>query len=172
MKDNLIMNADMAHRFGQSLHQLGHAVLELQKLSYTLAPEPLEQLGLDAAMEELCRLYSEPGIQTISYQPAGMAAELISNSVSIAIYRITEALLGPTNTPASIKKISTGVDPVSQSINLTLTDVRSNFDITYVSGSQKDLWLYVNHYIVYMNGSISFHPAVDDGTEIRISFPV
>lgn len=171
MKDNLIMNADMAHRFGQSLHQLGHAVLELQKLSYTLAPEPLAQLGLDAAMEELCRQYSASSIQTISYQPAGIAAELISNAVSIAIYRITEALLG-TNKPASIKKISTSVNPVGQSINLTLTDVRSNFDITYVSGSQKDLWLYVNHYIVYMNGSISFHPAADDGTEIRISFPV
>lgn len=172
MKDNLIMNADMAHRFGQSLHQLGHAVLELQKLSYTLAPEPLEQLGLDAAMEELCRQNSEPAIQTISYQPAGIAAELISSSVSIAIYRITETLLSTTNAPVSIKKISTGVDPVRQSINLTLTDVRSNFDITYASGAEKDLWLYVNHYIVYMSGSISFHPAADDGTEIRISFPV
>lgn len=172
MKDNLIMNADMAHRFGQSLHQLGHAVLELQKLSYTLAPEPLEQLGLDGAMEELCRQYSEPGLQTISYQPAGIAAELITNAVSIAIYRITEALLSTTNRPVSIKKISTGIAPVRQSVNLTLTDVRSNFDITYASGVQKDLWLYVNHYIIYMNGSIRFHPADDDGTEIRISFPV
>lgn len=172
MKDNLIMNADMAHRFGQSLHQLGHAVLELQKLSYTLAPQPLAQLGLDAAMEALCRQYNEPGRQTISYQPAGIAAELISNPVSIAIYRISEALLSNTNAPISIKKISTGVDPLSRSINLMLTDIRSNVDITQMSGAQKNLWLYVNHYIMYMNGRISFHPAAGEGTEIRISFPV
>lgn len=172
MKDNLIMNADMAHSFGQSLHQLGHAVLELQKLSYTLTPQPLALLGLDPAMVVLCRQYSESTGQTISYQPAGIAAELISDSVSTTIYRISEALLSNTNAPLTIKKISTGVDPVSQSINLTLIDTRSNFDITHVDGAQKDLWSYVNHYLVYMNGRISFHPAAGDGTEIRISFPI
>lgn len=171
MKDNLIMNADMAHSFGQSLHQLGHAVQELQKLSYTLAPQPLAQLGLDAAMEALCRQYSELAGLTISYQPAGIAAELISNPVSIAIYRISEALLINSTTPASIKKISTGVDPIGQSVNLILTDSRSNFNVADLSDTQRDLWLFVNHYIAYMNGRISFHPEVGGGTEIRISFP-
>jgi|GEM_PF-3212238 len=172
MKDNLIISPDMADSFGRSLHQLGHAILELQKLSYSLSPQPLAQLGLDAAMKTLCQQYSEPAKHTIRYQPAGMAAELISNPVSIAIYHISEALLSNTNTPASIEKIGVGVDPVGRSINLTLTDGRSNFDIAHATGAQKNLWLYVNHYIIYMKGDISFHPAMEEGTEIRISFPV
>lgn len=172
MKDNLIISPDMADSFGRSLHQLGHAVLELQKLSYTLSPEPLAQLGLDAAMKALCQQYNESAQHPIRYLPAGMAAELISNPVSIAIYRISEALLYNANAPVSIERIGVGVDPVGRSINLTVTDSRSNFDIVHTTGAQKDLWLYVNHYIAYMKGVIGFHPAMGEGTDIRIAFPV
>lgn len=166
---DLNRNPDSAalYQIKQATEQLlVEAIRESRRVSHALTPIILEEFGLKAALEDLCK-HSEKKI-AIRYDFTGTGAKL-DRFVEISIYRIVQELITNVLKNADATNASLIVEHQPQCILITLNDAGKNSNSGQVKHQGTGLQT-VENKVRLLKGTLDIKVA--DGTEIKIHIPI
>lgn len=166
---DLNRNPDVAalYQIKQATEQLlVEAIRESRRVSHALTPIILEEFGLKAALEDLCR-HSEKEI-VISYEFTEPSSNL-DRFVEISIYRMVQELIINVLKDTGATKASLVVEHQPKSIVLILTGNGKGFKSEQVKDQGTGLQTIYNK-VGLLKGSLELKVA--DRTEIRIFIPL
>jgi signal transduction histidine kinase len=138
---------------------LVEAIKESRRVSHALTPIILEEFGLKAALEDLCR-HSEREI-ALRCDFTGDSARL-DKFVEISIYRIVQELITNVIKHAGATKVSLIVEHQPKNIVLTLTNDGNGYQDTGLHA--------IHNRVRLLKGSLESRASA--GTEIRIYIPL
>ncbi len=166
---DLNKNPDSAalHQIKLATEQLlVEAIRESRRVSHALTPIILEEFGLKAALEDLCK-NSEKKI-AIRYDFTGSGSKL-ERFVEISIYRIVQELISNVLKNADATNASLIVEHQPQCILITLNDAGKSFNSGQVKYQGTGLQTIENK-VRLLKGALDIKAS--DGTEIRIYIPI
>jgi PAS domain S-box-containing protein len=165
-------SADKVH---EQLFRLRGRVVELaqdvRQISHQLHPSILEDLGLSAALRELCEEFSaREGIEVLFTQegtPAGLPMEVAS-----CLYRVTQEALHNVRKHARTGYVRVKVDSSANGIHLVVRDTGVGFDAE-ASLRRPGLGIVsMKERVRMVQGEFSIYSRPGQGTEVRVFVPV
>lgn len=170
MKENLIMTPDNAHAFERSIDMLDSSIKEMRRVAHNMMPEMLVKYGLDTALKEYCGEIDRSGVVHVNYQSVGMHQAVVTQTTSIAIYRIIQELLNNTIKHANAKNVLVQLHQSVQEkiLAVTVEDDGDGFDANLLKQSNGMGWLSIRNRIEFLKGKIDLQSAPGKGTSILI----
>ena len=99
----------------------------LRQLVFDMRPMSLDDIGLTAALKELCRKLKDKNILEVSFETQGGAWEL-SKSVEIALFRIVQEALNNVARHSGAKRARLRVLYTEEALSLLVEDEGAGFD--------------------------------------------
>ncbi len=161
------------HSSGQIIdvtRQLDHAVDELRRVARNMMPASLLYMGLEPALNDLCKHLSSDTTQ-IRFEAIGLQ-EHYGEELSLAVYRIVQELLKNALTHARANEIIVQCTQNERVLYLTVEDDGIGFD--EVSASQKEgIGLSnVKNRVDLLNGTIEIESTPGKGASFYMEIPV
>lgn len=165
-------NNDNSELYRKSIQLLDTAIQELRSISHNLMPSSLEQLGLNSALNELCRIMNDSKQIQISYQSYGKEVAL-DKSYEITLYRVVQELLNNSFKHSQSTKIYLQLFYYEDSILLMYEDDGKGFDLKEVQKKSKGIGLKnIEHRIKLIKGNIHFETEKNKGFLCTIEIPI
>ncbi|GLU33409.1 cache domain-containing protein [Trinickia caryophylli] len=112
------------------LVRLSDALREVRRISHALRPAMLDDLGLAAALEQLCReVGEEAGIDIAFTRNTSANAPVLSDAINTAFFRIAQEALANILRHAHAKHAALTIDADEHAVSLTIIDDGIGFDI-------------------------------------------
>lgn len=146
---------------------LDEAAIETRRISHNLMPEVLLQKGIVTAIADYTKNFGQKNDLDIDVQMYDVP--LLSDKMSLAIYRIVQETLHNTLKHAAAKNILIQLNGSPKNISLTIEDDGIGFDKNQII---KGLGLKnIEKRIAAMNGTIDIRSQKDKGTSFFIQLP-
>lgn len=165
---DLKKNADHAslYQAKQATEQLlADAIRESRRISHVLSPIILEDLGLEAAISDVCRQFEST--ISIEFKFTGLKSRL-DKYVEISVYRMVQELVMNIVKHANATQATVQIDQQEQDITLIIRDNGTGFDFDQVKDSGLGLQTIYSK-VRLLNGV--FDIKVQGGTQITITLP-
>ncbi len=156
----------------KSLEYLNEAILEIRKISHSLAPAILRDISLDAAIEEHIQIINSSGKLNVTYENTG--GENIELSMipekKLAILRIAQEQLTNVIKHSGATMVIVTLTASSTSVNLVIEDNGCGFNV----GTAKKGFGLANIYnrAEYYHANLVLHSFPGKGTSLRLEMPV
>jgi PAS domain S-box-containing protein len=143
---------------------------DVRQISHQLHPSILEDLGLSAALTELCEEFSaRDGIEVTFEQEAVPAA--LPLEIASCLYRIAQEALYNALKHAQASQVRLRVSGSSEGIHLYIHDTGVGFDLE-ASTSRLGLGIVsMKERVRLVHGEFSIHSQPGQGTEVRVFVP-
>ncbi|WP_326982622.1 sensor histidine kinase [Chryseobacterium sp. MYb264] len=151
--------------FDRILDQLDHSVRELRAVARNLMPESLLNLGLEAALTDLCEFYSRNDLE-IECQALNINHQL-PLSVQKNIYRIIQELLANAVKHSQADSILVQCSQSDSNLMITVEDNGKGFDENIYKTSKSMGIRNLKNRVDYLKGSMEIH-SDKEGTQINI----
>jgi two-component system, NarL family, sensor kinase len=150
---------------------LDDAAIETRNISHNLMPSSLAELGLVAAIRELCRRINKAGsIQLVFEQTPGFADPDIAKAT--AMYRILQEVLNNMIKHAKASEIKIILSQTNQQIDLFISDNGIGFDVNNIHRSSGIGWSNIFARAEVINGKIEITSAPQQGTQVKLSLAI
>lgn len=168
MKGNLIMTPENADAFERSIGMLDNTIKEMRRVAHNMMPEMLVKYGLDTALKELCNEVNRSGSIQANYQSIEMDSVVFDQSLSVAVYRIVQELVGNAIKHSSAKNllVQAHVDPDERKISVTVEDDGLGFTPETIEENKGMGWNNIRHRIEFLKGKIDVKSAPNQGTSV------
>jgi PAS domain S-box-containing protein len=156
----------MAERLHSIQARVIHLAEDVRQISHRLHPSILEDLGLTAALNELCEEFSErEGIEVVFEQesvPKALPAEVAS-----CLYRVAQEALHNVVKHAHASRVTLKLSGSSKAVRLLIHDMGVGFNSEV--GSRHGLGIVsMKERIRLVQGELSIHSRPGQGTEIKV----
>lgn len=163
---------ELNERLGELRGQIRELSSELQDLSYTLAPIKLAQLGLEGAIENLCREAFRQHDLAVSFSCNDLP-EQIDEAVELSIYRITQEAIRNiwSHSKASDAVIELKGMPHARCISLSIQDDGVGFEYLPEGPSSGMGLINLRERALSLGGQFSINTKPGEGTRLRVLVP-
>ena len=172
MKENLIMTPQNANAFEHSINMLDNSIGEMRRVAHNLMPESLLKFGLDEALRDFCSEIDRNGRLNVVYQSLGVKDKVVEQSLSVAIYRITQELLNNILKHANAKQAIVQIGATENQLTITVEDDGKGVDTNTMKNSTGIGWNNIQSRVHYHKGSINIQSGPEKGTSVFIEFPI
>ena len=172
MKENLIMTPQNANAFEHSINMLDNSIGEMRRVAHNLMPESLLKFGLDEALRDFCSEIDRNGRLNVVYQSLGVKDKVVEQSLSVAIYRITQELLNNILKHANAKQAIVQIGATENQLTITVEDDGKGVDTNTMKNSTGIGWNNILSRAQYHKGSINIQSEPEKGTSVFIEFPL
>lgn len=159
----------LANGLSKSIKQLDGSINELRRIARNLMPETLLNLGLEAALKDLCE-YLLAEKTKISFQAFNIRADL-RQDFQLAIYRIVQELLANAVRHAKANQILVQCSQNEAKFFITVEDDGQGFDTNKTSGWGIGL-SNVRSRVQYFNGDMEVETGQGQGSTINIELDI
>jgi PAS domain S-box-containing protein len=158
-------------KYAATLQLIEDTIHSVRKISTSLRPSMLDDLGLLAAMEwQNNEFEKRSGISTEFINLTGNFQ--ISAQYATGLFRIFQESLTNVARHAEAKKIKTVIQYANQQLQLTITDNGKGFVVSNI-GSKKTLGLFgMKERTMEMGGSYEIISAPGKGTTVSVTIPI
>ena len=144
---------------------------DVRQISHRLHPSVLEDLGLAAALNELCEeISAREGIEALFEQHAVPGA--LPVDVASCLYRVAQEALHNVLKHAHANQVHLKLSGSSGGIQLTIRDTGAGFDLEKVSLRHGLGILSMKERVRLVQGEFAVHSQPGRGTEVRIFVPL
>jgi two-component system NarL family sensor kinase len=150
-----------------SLRLIDNAVSEVRVISHDLMPGILTQVGLFAAVRQLCNNINEARQIEVEYTFTESEKRL-NAALEISVYRIIQEILNNMLRHAEATKIIVSLHCINNQIRLKLTDNGKGFDTSKIQESKGIGWKNVFSRVDFLKGHITIKSEIGSGTVIKI----
>ncbi len=165
-------NNENSELYRKSTTLLDTAIQELRSISHNLMPSSLEQLGLNTALKEICRIMNDSKKIQIIYQSYGNEIAL-DKSYEITLYRVVQELLNNSFKHSHAKKIYLQLFYNEDMILLMYEDDGIGFDLQEIQKKSKGIGLKnIEHRIKLIQGNVHFESEKNKGFLCTIEIPI
>jgi signal transduction histidine kinase len=173
LRGELDADSDMGSKI-DNLIQLTHATAgQIRGISYGLRPPLIDMLGLNLALEDLCREVAERSKIEIKF--AGQELLSLSDAINITLYRILQESLTNVLRHAEATQIIVTLSATRTHVFLSISDNGKGFipvQVGYVSGERRGLGLLgMRERADLINGRLEINSSLGKGTQIQITVP-
>jgi two-component system, NarL family, sensor kinase len=149
--------------------QLDASIEELRKVSHSLMPDVLIQLGLFSALEEYCTNLKLTSKKNIVFQSLGSERSL-NNTATLYIYRIFQELINNSFKHANANNMLCQLTMHSNKILLSVEDDGIGFNLT---NKGKGIgFTNVQQRVEYLNGKMDIESDIGKGAVINIELNI
>ncbi len=170
MKENLIMTPDNAQAFERSIDMLDSSIREMRRVAHNMMPEMLVKYGLDTALKEFCNEITGSGVANVNYQSIEMDKTAISQTASVAVYRIVQELVNNAvkHGNASEVLVQLHLDPQEKLLALTVEDNGVGLDVHSLHQSKGIGWANIQSRVDFLKGKLDVQSTPGKGTSVMI----
>jgi PAS domain S-box-containing protein len=148
---------------------------ENQRIYLNLHPAILDDLGLDAALRNLCREFREVYDNISVESHFEVSEKWIQDPLKILIYRILQEALNNVAKHSQADKVRVSLRLLEDKIELVIKDDGKGFDLAMIqtrSFQQRGVGLEsIKERAIIFGGSLDIHTTPGQGTTIRVSWP-
>jgi len=165
-----VISGDAVRRLEQisrRTREIGRAVHDL---SHELHPSILEIVGLGAATEGLCREISSQRGLDITFEHAGVPAD-VPAPVALCLFRVVQEAVHNIVKHSGAKKASVRVSGDGGQLRLEIADVGRGFSLTDTEPAGLGI-VSMRERVNYLGGEISIITAPGQGTRIEVRIPI
>lgn len=150
---------------------LDDAAKETRNISHNLMPSSLSELGLVAAIRELCRRINKAGNLQIQFtcDAAFMEPDI---SRSTAIYRILQEVLNNMIKHAKASAIKIALSQTKETIELIISDNGIGFNVSEIKNSKGIGWSNIFARAEVINAKIEITSTPNNGTQVKLTAPL
>jgi len=166
---------EAADQLGARLRALSTRVKQLSssvhQLSHQLHPSKLEQLGLVATLDSLCRELAETHAFKIEYRhelmPTGLSAD-----TAVCLYRIAQEALSNAIKHGGARQAEVELSATADSVSLRIVDHGRGFDPRRVAGTSGLGLVSMRERVLHLGGEITIDSQPSRGTQIHARVPL
>ena len=166
---------EAADQLGARLRALSTRVKQLSssvhQLSHQLHPSKLEQLGLVATLDSLCRELAETHAFKIEYRhelmPTGLSAD-----TAVCLYRIAQEALSNAIKHGGARQAEVELSATADSVSLRIVDHGRGFDPRRVAGTSGLGLVSMRERVLHLGGEITIDSQPARGTQIHARVPL
>jgi two-component system NarL family sensor kinase len=160
-----------AAELDEIIHHLDHSVNELRRIAHDMMPEMLLNIGLEAALKDLCESLSSDELE-VDCQLINIK-NTISQPIQIAIYRIVQELLTNVVKHAEARNVFLQCTQNKQFFFITLEDDGKGFDANLQNEKTGIGLSNIKSRVAYLNGKMEIISKPNQpGTSINIELNV
>lgn len=171
MKENMILTAENAGAFEQSIGKLDSTIAELRKIAHNLMPEALVKFGLHDAINDFCVSLTQATNIHIMFEGLGESRKL-DNTANTYIYRIVQELLNNAVKHGKPTDILVQITTTPSKILLTVEDNGIGLDANKMASSKGIGITNIKQRVNYLRGNIDFENNVPQGTVVNVELNV
>jgi signal transduction histidine kinase len=157
-------------------HQVNMNIQEVRRISANLRPSTLDDMGLVAALQLLCKEFQTVYHVDVSFDAKNVRAERFEAPVEIALYRIAQESFSNIGKHAHAKGASVRLWTGDERVQLTIEDNGRGFeaDSMYTHGAPgyKLGLINMKERAELLRGTCFIHSEVNRGTTIRVEIPL
>jgi signal transduction histidine kinase len=161
--------------FGDRVHELsedlGGISDDIRRMSHTLHPAKLDQLGLAAAVRGFCREFNELHKITVDLR-CGELPKDISRNVSLCVYRLTQEALQNIAKHSHAQKADVEIRVRRDSLILKVSDDGVGFERSESQTNGSLGLISMHERVASVNGKLNINSKIGSGTHIRAEFPM
>jgi signal transduction histidine kinase len=166
-KDNPAMQQELMMKSGQNINEV---ISEIRKLSKSLSPPSLGDIGLIASLEDLLSGISHTGTVEVSFYHDEFCEEALAPEKQLIVYRIVQEQLNNVLRHSEAKNIVIDLENDKRFVRLSIQDDGIGFDPKTPSAGI-GLKNIRNRAELY-NGNITIDAAPGDGCVLHVKFEV
>lgn len=166
-KDNPNMQQELLIKSGQNINEV---ISEIRKLSKSLSPPSLGDIGLVASLEDLLSGITHAGTVEVSFYHEDFYEEALAPEKQLIVYRIVQEQLNNVLRHAEAKNIVIDLENDKKFLRLSIQDDGVGFDPKIPSGGI-GLKNIRNRAELY-NGHITIDAAPGEGCVLHVKFEV
>jgi signal transduction histidine kinase len=155
-------------------NSIGQIIKDVRLLSTNLSPVIIEDLGLDAALQQLVDNVKQTHGISCSFQPAPLQG-ITSTDGKRIVYRLVQETLNNICNHAQASHINFSITTDNEKIFLTLTDNGKGFDVKKVLArpqNQRGIGLTaMSERVKMLGGKIDIQSVIDKGTTVFFTIP-
>jgi PAS domain S-box-containing protein len=155
----------------KAIDKLRSICSEVGSLSHQLHSSELEILGLTAAINNLCREFSEQYPIQIAYECKSIPAKL-QGDLSLAVLRIVQESLHNVAKHSGAKSVQVDVSGASEELRVLVHDDGIGFAMSGARGSAGLGLISMRERIYLVGGEFSIESAPGAGTSVRVRIPL
>ncbi|RYF97753.1 MAG: sensor histidine kinase, partial [Chitinophagaceae bacterium] len=164
-------NPSSKEEIGTVITGLDHSANELRRISRNMMPESLLYMGLEPALEDLCRYLSNPGT-TIRFQAINLQATY-PQEVLINVYRIVQELLSNALKHAHASQVIVQVSDGDRHLFLTVEDNGQGMAQTTSELKPSGIGLKsIENRVALLKGRLETDSDASHGTTTNIEIPL
>jgi signal transduction histidine kinase len=142
---------------------------DLHRLSYSLHPAKIEQLGLEKSLRSLCKETSQDGV-VVEFEAENVPGEL-PPMVTIGMFRIAQEAIRNALTHSESKTIEVRLRSGAKNLELTVHDYGKGFD-PESSGLQGLGMISMSERAGALGGELNLRSAPGEGTIVHVTMPL
>ena len=144
-----------------SNRMLNEAITEIRRISHEIMPGALIQLGLEAAVADLCHKFESIGMQ-VGLQCHGLEGLRLDPSVELTTYRLLRKILQLLSTYSIAEKIDIHVQHTPESLQVRITSNGKAWHPKKLMKEEEADYAVIKSYINYLDAGYRIsHPALD-----------
>jgi chemotaxis methyl-accepting protein methylase/two-component sensor histidine kinase len=154
-------------------HVLDHAIAEIRRVSRDMMPSELEDLGLQPALQALCREFAERLGVPVLFRSAG-AQKLVDPELSLAIFRIVQEALNNVGKHSRATRVAVSLVSRQRALKLTVSDNGRGFSggRLRMAGRQPGGVANIRERAASVGGTVDFDSELGHGTRLVIRVPI
>lgn len=144
---------------------------DLHRICYRLHPAVLENLGLVAGVEFLCREYARVSGVLPTFSP-GTIPDEIPPSVALCVYRVVQEALSNIKKHARARRVTVLLDSIRGGIRAVVRDDGCGFDLRRVKAESSLGLMFLSERLRLLGGRCSIRSAPGRGARIAAFVPL
>ncbi len=166
-----ITDSEESEMLKKSQELIAQSYNEVRNISHNLMPGVLIELGLIAAIKDLCDKISILGKLLVTLK-TDQISQKVSETLGIAVYRILQEVLLNILKHAHANKIDVLINITDAKITINISDNGIGFNINGIDTKYGIGWKNISSRINMLNGTISVNSIINKGTIIEILIPL
>jgi signal transduction histidine kinase len=163
--------AEFAGRLQELSAQMKRLSTEVHRISHDLHPAKLTQLGLAAAIAELCQAGLSAHQIPISFHHRGIPRSL-PLGVALCLYRVAQESIQNVVKHSGAKNVKVELTLVKNEIELCVADDGRGFDVELSRHTQSLGLVSMRERVRAVHGQIRIQSKPGEGTRVTVSLPV
>jgi PAS domain S-box-containing protein len=143
----------------------------VRRISHQLHPSILDDIGLEAALEQYCDEFKRrSGIDTRF--SSRDVPELLEPEIASSLYHIAQECLRNVSKHAQAQSVSVALESVDGMLRLTVKDSGVGLSAREPGSSYGIGFVAMKERAHLVNGNVSIHSGEGEGTEVRVEVPI
>jgi len=166
------LQAEDSDYFKKAQNILDQAIAEARGISHALMPAALQHQGLASAIVELCKNLDSNTIKT-NVLVSDLLNSRFDPKIEMGLFRIVQELIGNILKHAQAEEIRIELQPLENTLILTVTDDGIGFQGTLEDMHKKGVGLkIIASRVKTMQGKLSFDSSKQKGTTVIAAIPI
>lgn len=165
------ISGELGRRLLEVTNQVGTLAKDVHRISRQIHPAILDDLGLVAALQNECDIFSEQYRVPVEFDSRDVERP-VPDAISLCLYRVVQESLRNIGRHAHAKKVRVLLNAGSGEVVMEIADAGTGFELEEIKGTGGLGLISMGERVRLLNGAFSIQSQRGQGTLVRVRIPI